>query len=67
MGVNHVLNNLVEAFLKAHPERDRDPEEKAEMDKSNKVTDKLVRSTRTSPCVLCLLARPDECAPSQVQ
>ncbi|KAJ3279507.1 hypothetical protein HK104_001412 [Borealophlyctis nickersoniae] len=35
---NHIINNLVEAFLRMNPEKRRDPEDLAELDAKNKIT-----------------------------
>lgn len=40
---NHIVNNLVEAYLKVHPNKKRDAEEIAEMDAKNKITSDMVR------------------------
>ncbi|XP_066018699.1 E3 ubiquitin-protein ligase CHFR isoform X4 [Pocillopora verrucosa] len=40
---NHIINNLVEAFLKEHPERRRTEEELREMDSNNKITEDMLR------------------------
>lgn len=40
---NHIINNLVEAFLKEHPERQRKEEELREMDRKNKITEDMLR------------------------
>ncbi|XP_074636657.1 E3 ubiquitin-protein ligase CHFR-like [Acropora palmata] len=39
---NHIVNNLVEAFLKEHPERRRSVEELREMDSRNKITEEML-------------------------
>ncbi|XP_068679454.1 E3 ubiquitin-protein ligase CHFR-like isoform X1 [Montipora foliosa] len=43
---NHIVNNLVEAFLKEHPERCRSDEEMKEMDSRNKITEEMLRPKR---------------------
>lgn len=46
---NHIVNNLVEAYLKVHPNKKRDAEEIAEMDAKNKITsDMLIPPRPTS-------------------
>ncbi|XP_073257835.1 E3 ubiquitin-protein ligase CHFR-like isoform X2 [Porites lutea] len=40
---NHIVNNLVEAFLREHPERQRPEEELREMDSKNKITEDMLR------------------------
>jgi len=40
------VNNLVEAFLKEHPERRRSEEELREMDSKNKITEDMLRPKR---------------------
>lgn len=40
---NHLVNNLVEAFLKKHPGKARDEEELKELDNKNKITSDMVR------------------------
>lgn len=57
VAVNHILNNLVDAFLKAHPDRDRDADEKADMDKRSKITADMVRMSRDEAAGLAERAR----------
>ncbi|XP_078362422.1 E3 ubiquitin-protein ligase CHFR-like isoform X2 [Oculina patagonica] len=45
---NHIINNLVEAFLKEHPERRRSEEELREMDSKNKITEDMLKPKRTT-------------------
>lgn len=42
LAVNHTVNSLVTAFLKIHPEYDRDPEDKKDMDARSKITADMV-------------------------
>lgn len=39
---NHIVNNLVEAYLRAHPERKRAAEDLKELDDKNKITRDMV-------------------------
>jgi hypothetical protein len=39
---NHAINNLVESYLEANPEKKRDPEELKEMDQKNQITEEMV-------------------------
>jgi E3 ubiquitin-protein ligase CHFR len=39
---NHIVNNLVDAYLKAHPEKKRSDDELREMDARNKITEDML-------------------------
>ena len=39
---NHLVNNLIETYLKSNPEKRRNPDDLAELDKKNKITDELL-------------------------
>jgi len=39
---NHAINNLIEIYLQKNPEKRRDPEELADMDKTSKITDEML-------------------------
>ena len=41
---NHIVNNLVEVYLKKHPDRRRPMDELKELDAKNKVKAEIVRS-----------------------
>ncbi|KAJ8380199.1 hypothetical protein SKAU_G00009770 [Synaphobranchus kaupii] len=40
---NHILNNLVEAYLQQHPEKCRSEEDRKSMDKRNKITQDMLQ------------------------
>ncbi|KAJ8263430.1 hypothetical protein COCON_G00158870 [Conger conger] len=40
---NHILNNLVEAYLLQHPEKSRSEEDRKSMDKRNKITQDMLQ------------------------
>ncbi len=40
---NHIVNNLVEAYFKQHPEKKRPEEDLKELDEKNKITRDMVR------------------------
>lgn len=44
---NHIVNNLVEAYLRANPSKKRPEEDLKELDEKNKITNDMVR-----PCHL---------------
>ncbi|XP_028410485.1 E3 ubiquitin-protein ligase CHFR-like [Dendronephthya gigantea] len=55
MSRNHIVNNLVDAYLKDHPDKKRDAEELAEMDARNKITEDMIRPSKKrklSPIVI---------------
>ncbi|XP_032239142.2 E3 ubiquitin-protein ligase CHFR isoform X2 [Nematostella vectensis] len=43
---NHIVNNLVEAYLRAHPDKCRSDEEIKEMDARNKITTDMLKPRR---------------------
>ncbi|XP_077996064.1 E3 ubiquitin-protein ligase CHFR-like [Glandiceps talaboti] len=40
---NHIINNLIEAYLKEHPEKKRSDEEIKELNSKNKITDDMIQ------------------------
>ena len=42
---NHIVNNLIEAYLRANPEKKRPEEDLKELDAKNKITKDMVRIT----------------------
>ena len=40
---NHIVNNLIEAYLRANPEKKRPEEDLKELDAKNKITKDMVR------------------------
>lgn len=41
---NHIVNNLIEAYLRANPEKKRPEEDLKELDAKNKITKDMVRT-----------------------
>lgn len=54
---NHIVNNLIEAYLRANPEKKRPEEDLKELDAKNKITKDMVRIILISiTALLCLPA-----------
>jgi hypothetical protein len=62
---NHIVNNLVDAYLKAHPEKKRSDDELREMDARNKITEDMVEIKLSQCMVIIKLSLCDSCIQSK--
>lgn len=53
---NHIVNNLVDAYLRANPDKKRDPEDLQDLDARNKITHDMVK--KALPLSLFVLTLP---------
>ena len=62
---NHIVNNLVAAYLKEHPEKRRPEEDIKELDEKNKIQSAVVRTGHVHDCstYICIISKLVICMP----